>query len=424
MKQDQMISRRDFMQLTGACAGACAVSMANPGLSFAGPGDATAKRLAIVYLSGGLDQLTFLPPYADPNYKAKRGPFAAPSPGETPPPNWGQTQYLNDMFGLYGMPHIYPLLQNGDMTIVHSSTVNWNCVQSHFLETELVQKQNFGPQSSMAPGFVNRLLTEIVGENSPGALSFYGDPNLPVILSGPEAVGSFQAPGQPIEATLLQKLRAAMGNGYLRQSFDGAINNQNNTALALAGHPINYNNWNFPTQAQTMALMLASDPVVAPIAGYTQVDGFDWHSFRTLDITAQLNNLSLGLRIMVDTLKSMPSQGGGANAFEDTLIVVFSEFGRSVVPNGPEPYIGGIDHGHAQAGMILTGNPMLRGAAGGSGLMGIWPGLSNTPGNMLTPTANFMDVVREYMRAHFGLTSEQIQRVIPHSGQGGGLGGA
>lgn len=93
----------------------------------------------------------------------------------------------------------------------------------------------------------------------------------------------------------------------------------------------------------------------------------------------------------------------------DTVLVVLSEFGRSVAENGR----GGTDHG--QGGAILVIGDHVRGGR----VHGSWPGLADhqlADGTSLQITTDVRDVLGEIAAVHLGVTVTSVSRRRPHPG--------
>ena len=72
-----LISRRDLLKTAGS---ATVLASASPGLVFAAA--PTNKRFVTIILRGGMDALTAVAPYADPNYARLRSFLSLGKPGE------------------------------------------------------------------------------------------------------------------------------------------------------------------------------------------------------------------------------------------------------------------------------------------------------------------------------------------------------
>ena len=101
--------------------------------------------------------------------------------------------------------------------------------------------------------------------------------------------------------------------------------------------------------------------------------------------TAQLRDL--------DQLLAALKTGLGAE-WANTLVLVATEFGRTVHPNGT----GGTDHGQASAAMLLGG------AVRGGTVLADWPGLSQAAlyeGRDLRPTADLDALIGAALAQHY-----------------------
>ena len=94
------------------------------------------------------------------------------------------------------------------------------------------------------------------------------------------------------------------------------------------------------------------------------------------------------------------------SSWSSTVVVVISEFGRTVRQNGN----GGTDHGHGNV-MWVMGGPVR-----GRKVYGAWPGLSTQQlyqERDLAVTTDFREPIAAVLRAHMGLGETQIERVFP-----------
>jgi uncharacterized protein (DUF1501 family) len=118
-----------------------------------------------------------------------------------------------------------------------------------------------------------------------------------------------------------------------------------------------------------------------------ETDGWDTHAGQK----ARLNNQLTGLDAMLAALKE-----GLGTAWDDTLVVVATEFGRTAAANGT----GGTDHGTASMAMLLGGT-----VAGGR-ILADWPGLGQSQlyeGRDLKPTTSLDALIGSAVAGHFAL---------------------
>ena len=123
-----------------------------------------------------------------------------------------------------------------------------------------------------------------------------------------------------------------------------------------------------------------------------ETNGWDTHSGQRGRLNAQLRDLDQ----MLAALKT----GLGAE-WANTLVVVATEFGRTVHPNGT----GGTDHGQASAAMLLGG------AVRGGTVLADWPGLSPAAlyeGRDLKPTTDLDALIGGALAQHYGIEPARL----------------
>jgi uncharacterized protein (DUF1501 family) len=97
--------------------------------------------------------------------------------------------------------------------------------------------------------------------------------------------------------------------------------------------------------------------------------------------------------------------------WQDTAIVVLSEFGRTVHENGD----GGTDHGHGNVVWVLGG------AVQGGRVYGEWPGLAPDAlyeNRDLAVTTDFRTVIGSVLGQHMKLPQSALARVFPNAPAG------
>jgi uncharacterized protein (DUF1501 family) len=123
-----------------------------------------------------------------------------------------------------------------------------------------------------------------------------------------------------------------------------------------------------------------------------ETNGWDTHSGERGRLAAQLK----GLDAIILAMKS----GLGAD-WANTLVVVATEFGRTVAPNGT----GGTDHGQASAAMLLGG------AVAGGKVIADWPGLGKAAlyeGRDLNPTLDLDALIAAALAQHYDLEPARV----------------
>jgi len=127
-----------------------------------------------------------------------------------------------------------------------------------------------------------------------------------------------------------------------------------------------------------------------------ETSGWDTHSGQRARLAGQLKGL--------DGLIAGLHEGLGA-AWAQTVIVVATEFGRTVAANGT----GGTDHGTGAAAMLL-GGPVR-----GGRVISDWPGLAPASlheGRDLKPTLALDGLVAAACAETFGIDPDRAARVL------------
>jgi uncharacterized protein (DUF1501 family) len=154
----------------------------------------------------------------------------------------------------------------------------------------------------------------------------------------------------------------------------------------------------FAQDAGRLGRLLRREPALR--AAFLSVGGWDTHANQggaRGALAGRLQVLAAGLDALARGLDER---------LDDTVIVVMSEFGRTVRQNGTQ----GTDHGHANAMWLLGG-----GVAGGR-VHGAWPGLEASArheGRDLAVTTDFRQVIAQLLARHLGLDDRALARVLP-----------
>jgi uncharacterized protein (DUF1501 family) len=146
-------------------------------------------------------------------------------------------------------------------------------------------------------------------------------------------------------------------------------------------------------------LARADGPRIAMI----ETSGWDTHSGQNARLASQLKNL--------DDLVAGLHEGLGA-AWSKTVILVATEFGRTVAANGT----GGTDHGTGGAAMLIGG------AVQGGRVLADWPGLAPSnlhDGRDLKPTLALDALIASTCAQAFQLDPDRTAKTLfPSAGQG------
>lgn len=132
-----------------------------------------------------------------------------------------------------------------------------------------------------------------------------------------------------------------------------------------------------------------------------QVGGWDTHNKQATRLDQKLAMLDDGLKTLKESL---------GDSWNDTVVVVATEFGRTAKENGTA----GTDHG---TGSALF---MLGGGLNGGQVLGQWPGLKTEElfrKRDLAPTTQIFDWVSTLLNQHWQLTPTELDKIFLGKGK-------
>ena len=382
-----------------------AMALARPAAQAAQP------RLVVILLRGAMDGLSVVAPYADPDYARARPDLALAKPGSA-----DGLLDLDGRFGLHpALAPLMPLWQKGQLGFVQASGSH-DPTRSHFDAQDYMETGTPGRKSTQ-DGWLNRLMqawpaSAELGASASRAVSVgavlpricqgsYNLANLPSVA----AVARLGVLDKPRVASAFEKLYAgddAMGRAYrearqARQEVRASMEDDHGPEMndVDRGAPLPNG---LPDDAARLSQVMRNDPRVQ--MAFLALGGWDTHSGQGT-VKGRLAN---GLAPLARGLAEL-AQGLGP-VWQDTVVMVMSEFGRTVRQNGT----GGTDHGHGNV-MMLAG-----GRVHGGKVHGEWPGLESRAlyeGRDLAITTDFRDVIANVMVRHLRLPDSAMASVLP-----------
>ncbi|HEU4691869.1 MAG TPA: DUF1501 domain-containing protein [Vicinamibacterales bacterium] len=376
------MKRRDFVR--NMCYGGLATCVV-PSVSFAQV--SASRRLVFVLLRGGFDGLAAVVPSGDPDYRALRGTFAFNESELTP---------LDDTFGLApGLSPLRPLWESNELAVVHAMAIPHR-TRSHF-DGQAVLETGLDRPVGSSDGWLNRLLQVMSGRRSGIAIAA----GMPLSLTGSYQVESW-SPTQlgSVDEAFLERLAVLYrADERLHNRFESALQQQDLVGEEpMARGPARRGAVTPLMQAAAKILRQDQGPNIAAM----EFSGWDTHANQGLAGGA-LDRL---LGQLAEGLVAFRTEMGGA--WQNTTVVVMTEFGRTARPNGTR----GTDHGTAGAGFVL--GPSLSRAQ----VIADWPGLAQGAlfeGRDLKPTVDTRAVLKAVVGGAFDMTSAQLERVFPNS---------
>jgi uncharacterized protein (DUF1501 family) len=339
-------SRRHFLRGAGALAALGAVpGFLGRALAASAPG--SGKTLVLVFLRGGADGLSIVPPVGDPAYRAARPTIALAAPGKE-----GGTLRLDDVFALHpALSPLLPLWSDRTLAIVHAAGLP-GATRSHFDAQDFCESGTPGLKST-ADGWLNRAVQRSGGPE--GAFRVVAiQPTLPRMLVGDapavamSSLGQFRMPGGPAGSSAFDALYAQAVDTALRttgiETFE-ALREAGSAKLAQLppANGAEYGGAPIARRLQDVARLIRSGVGLQVAA--TDMGGWDTH---------------VGEGTEKGQLASRLAELGGALAafardlgprWADTRVVVMTEFGRTARENGNR----GTDHGTASVMLVLGG---------------------------------------------------------------------
>ncbi len=361
-------------------------------LSFAGNAGRDGNRFVLVILRGGMDGLGAAPAMGDPDFAAARGPLAQYA---TPPLRLDSTLSLHpNLVELHGM------VGRGEASVVHAVGLAYR-ERSHFDAQQVLESGGVRPYE-LATGWLGRALT--VNGSKGVALSTA----VPLVLRGSASVDTWAPSTLPDpSADLVARVErmyasdpalAAALERAKRLHLDAPNLPDDGGGMAANG----VRPGAFPALAQRAAEFLAQ--ANGPQAAVLEIGGWDTHA-NQVNPNGPLAN---GLRQLDAGLAALRGGLAAGGAWNRTVVVVASEFGRTVAINGTQ----GTDHGTGGVAFVLGG--AVRG-----GVATDWPGLARSQryeGRDLKTTTDLRAVLKGVLGDHLKVASRSLDSdVFPGS---------
>lgn len=339
---------------------------------------ARVRNLVVLYLGGGNDSLSTLIPYNDPFYYSRRPTLAVPAGNVL---QIGRDR-SNVALGLHprltGLRQIYDA---GRLALVQR-TGYANQSRSHFMGIDIWATAN--PTNPSGFGWIGRYLDTLpspvdalVGWNTTGDLPRVLQADHVPVPAIPNAVTyAFQSPNAGAEAVAERNAAVRISSHVpVDQPELAFVYGSAQAAMATLDRVATVGTYlgtvTYPNTGLSLALRTVAGAMVRGIGTrvfYVTTGGFDTHSGQNTNLVGGayynlMGTLNDGMTAFYNDLRN---QG----LLEDTLVLVWSEFGRRITENGSN----GTDHG---AGALM----MLMGGRVNGGLYGTAPSLNPDPAN-------------------------------------------
>ncbi|MFM2450793.1 MAG: hypothetical protein RIS44_3243 [Pseudomonadota bacterium] len=391
------MNRRDFLQHSTRASLALG---AWPTFAQSGSKDDPADdaRLIFIVLRGGLDGLFAVPAIGDPNFASSRGQLANYDSAPLP---------LDGLFALHpSLTHLHGLYQQKQLLVAHAMGLPYQ-QRSHFDAQNVLDTGSTRP-FELKDGWLNRALTSqdaargSTAATQPQAVAMASA--IPLVLQGSASVSNWSGArlgevqgdtldrlarlygDDPALATALSRARSAMEMGDESPSNMTAVNMRGLEAKRPRGSA---GAASLGAAASQAATFLAAPK--GPRLAVLEAGGWDSHINQALPQGQLMRNLAA-----LDQAIASLQTGLGA-AWQKTVVVVATEFGRTVHTNGTN----GTDHGVGMAALVAGG------AVRGGRVLSDWPGLASgqlLDGRDLRPTADLRSVFKGVLAEHWRMT--------------------
>jgi uncharacterized protein (DUF1501 family) len=360
----------------------------------------TDRRLVVVVLRGALDGLAAVPPHGDKNYASMRATLALDKTGPA------GLHDLDGFFGLNpGLPSMKAMYDAKEVLLFHNICSPYQ-TRSHF-DCQNVLETGAAKPHLVNDGWLNRALTPMGLATGTGAVAI--DQTPPLLLAGPARATSWMPAIMPEpDSAFIQKVRQLYADDpALSSALSGAVDLQaqvkegdDDPYARNAQHKAAYGNLTPLFSGAGRLLAGAHGPRVAVL----EAGGWDTHVLEgagTGNLTRRLQALDQGLDSLKTTL---------GPAWPRTVVVMATEFGRTVKPNGS----GGTDHGTGTAAYVLGG------AVAGGHVRAEWVGLSPAvlkDGRDQPARTDLRALFKGVLAEHMGVSRSALDTTIfPDSG--------
>jgi uncharacterized protein (DUF1501 family) len=358
------------------------------------------KRLVVVFLRGAVDGLNIVIPHQAAEYYEARPTIAIPYPQQ---PHGALD--LDGYFGLHPqLQELMPFWQSKQLAFVHASG-SPVLERSHFQAQDYLENGTPGVKNT-PDGWMNRLLAQLPRDRPTQAVNV--GVTTPYILRGKMAIASLKpginsAASIPADNLAIHQAFSQLysGSDPLSQAYQTGSQARDIVMSELGKEMIQASrgakNVNaFVDDAAKVAKLMVGNANTQ--LAFMEIGGWDSHVNQNPLLERLLPSLAEGLATLAYGLEPI---------FADTVIVVMSEFGRTVRENGNK----GTDHGYGNAMWLLGG------AVQGGKVYGEWLGLDQSAleqNRDLPVTTDFREIFSAILQQHLSVTRDRMERVFPN----------
>ena len=324
------LTRREFLKVSGA-------SLFLAGLPLPGfTKDKPPGTISVIMLEGGMDGLTAVPPFGDPNLLKMRKNLTS-----------NNFLKLNSFFGLHpSFQYFAGLMAKNNASVVHATNFPY-VLRSHFEGQNLMQGGGLSPFSDTT-GWLGRALdlAKVPGRS----LSL----DMPLVLRGMSDNDNFYPASIKSSSDLMTQLIDTISMAHSKEGSEifAKVSKKSTQKDSIVPR-------NPASLAKFAGKAMSQDG--GPLSSVIKVDQFDTHANQGAD-----ENGNHGTQLtLIDDIIAGYKEGLG-DTWDRSIILTLTEFGRTVLENGT----GGTEHGYGSAGLLAGG------AITKSRVISQWPGLA------------------------------------------------
>jgi uncharacterized protein (DUF1501 family) len=347
-----MLSRRDFLKRSSLLALAPTVPAFLARTARAAAPQRDGRVLVVLELNGGNDGINTVVPFADEGYARHRTTLRLPR---------DRLVKVNDQVGLHpSLGNFGKLLEAGQLVIAQGVGYP-NPSRSHFQSLATWHSARLDPEEHKGPGWLG-LGLDAAGKGASALLVGAGPP--PVAIRGRRSIASaiermedftLAAGADPRRALAGEEPADDLAAFVRRSMLDAYATADRLQQVAGDKDAARYPQRGLASRLRLIARLLKAG--LDTRVFYTLQSGYDTHSVQLFAHANLLFELSGALKAFLDDLAA-------AKLADRVVVLLFSEFGRTVAENGS----GGTDHG--TAGPVFLAGPGVKG-----GLVGTTPSL-------------------------------------------------
>jgi len=337
------------------------------------PGD---NRFVMIVLRGAMDGLDLVQPYGETGFRELRPDLAlSPDTG------------LFDLDGYFGLnpaaSALTSLWQAGELSFVNAVSTPYRDQRSHFDGQDMLETGG-GHVSEEKNGWLNRALSTIPS----GRRAIDVSSSTELILSGPNMVDVWASDSDlSMGADDLNAItRLYAGDPAFSRALEEAVR-------ADTFSDMTYGTGKRASQIKDVAALAAGMLLKEYRIASFSITGWDTHAGQAGQFRKPAEDRSQA----ITTLKSVL----GPQAWDKTVVLAVTEFGRTVRQNGS----GGTDHGTGGLAVLAGG------AIPGRRVFGKWPGLGEgalLDDRDLMPTGDVREVAAAMLYRQFGISAADL----------------